>query len=160
MRINTMPKLVLTGTNPAFYDMDSKTAVEQTAKLYAKVQEIIDACNDFSDALQKEVDDFTSNQSYDYENYKNGLNKIMHEFIHSIDTKVDTAVHYMTENLSGAVESMSSELIESLVNEKVGESLGSYETRLTTLENVEYSLVHDEVTESLTLVKGVKEVSE
>jgi DNA anti-recombination protein RmuC len=155
MNIPMLPNWAILRSRYAFEDTESNTAVEQTARLYKAIQEIIDSCNEFSKSIQNEVDTFTTNQSKDYEENKAELTKIMHEFIHSIDTKVDTAVNYMTDNLTDAVQNMSGEIIEGLVDEKVTESLGNYETRLTTLENTEYSLVHDVTTEELTLVKSV-----
>lgn len=153
MNIEKLPTWAILKSRYAFRDVESDTAIEQTARLYQAIQDIIDSCNEFSKSIQNEVDTFTTNQSKDYEENKATLTKIVHEFIHSIDTKVDTAVNYMTENLSESVQSMSGEIIEGLVNEKVSASLGSYETRLTDLENTEYSLVHDPVTENLTLLK-------
>lgn len=153
MNIPTLPNWAILRSRYAFEDTESNTAVEQTARLYKAIQEIIDSCNEFSKSIQNEVDTFTTNQSKDYEENKATLTKIIHEFIHSIDTKVDTAVNYMTENLEESVQNMSGEIIEGLVNEKISTSLGNYETRLTDLENTEYSLVHDPITENLTLLK-------
>lgn len=174
-RITTLPKWVLTGTNPAFYDMDSKTAVEQTARVYGKMSELVEDYNKFADELNLEVTNLVNGTTKDMETFITNLNKITHDYIEMLDNKTDVkiqeyegkikeqdvkleqAVNYMTENLSEYVTDVTGDVIETMVNEQVAISLGEYETRVSTLEKTSYKLVYNEQTEELNLLKEVAE---
>ena len=41
MGIKRLPDWVVTDTQKAFYDLESSTAIEQTARLYGKMQELV-----------------------------------------------------------------------------------------------------------------------
>lgn len=62
-----LPHWVLTDKNPAFYDTESATAIEQTAKLYGAVNELIEDFNQ----LDEETTNHLSEQDQDIENQKN-----------------------------------------------------------------------------------------
>ena len=174
-RITTLPKWVLTGTNPAFYDMDSATATEQTAKIYGKMKELVEDYNKFSEELHNAITNLVNGTTEDIEKFKTDLNKIVHDYIAMLDNKtsvklesydskiaeqdkkLNQAIDYMTENLGEYVQEVTGDVIETMVNEQVTASLGTYETRVATLEKTEYRLVHDPVTEESTLVKEVIE---
>lgn len=157
-RISILPRWVLTGTNPAFYDMESKTCVEQTARVYVKVQEIVNDYNKFADEVEDKLLELDVSNKEDYESFKNNITHICHEFIHSIESKVNVATDYMKDNLSESVRNVVDAMIDSgELNSVVGDSFNELNTRVTTLEKTEYKLVLDEGTENLTLVKEVSE---
>ena len=52
-KIRHLPHWVLTDLQPAFYDLESVTSVEETARLYAKMQELITLYNEFTDRINK-----------------------------------------------------------------------------------------------------------
>lgn len=81
----------VTDYQPAFYDCESATAIEQTGILHEKIKELISEYHEFL---------FKSDE------FKNCLTKIIHNYIHMIDDKIkmqdlviDKADKYMKENI-------------------------------------------------------------
>lgn len=160
-----LPNWCLTNRKPGFYDTESATAVEQTAKLYRSMQELIDECNTFTEQLQLELDTFTAATDKNYEEFEANINKIMHDYIAMIDIKVakqdqiiEENITYIRENINDGVTQIIGEMKESgELDEIIGDTLDGIETRVNTLENTEYTLDLEEGTENLILVKIVKE---
>ena len=75
-RLSPLPKWVLTDTRPAIYDVESATCVEQTAKVYAKIQELVNDYNLFVDEVNTCIEKFMNDTNADYECFKNEINKI------------------------------------------------------------------------------------
>lgn len=50
-----LPKWRLTNPFPAFYDTESGSAIEQTAKVYKAVQDLIDEYNTFSEGVSESL---------------------------------------------------------------------------------------------------------
>lgn len=61
MRIPLLPEWILTGNSPAFYDSESLTAIQQTARLYGAVRELQQAYNDFTEATGVTLDAMQEN---------------------------------------------------------------------------------------------------
>ena len=53
-----LPPWVETGLQPAFYDMESGTVLQQTARMYAKVQQLTRLFNELSEETQTTVDEY------------------------------------------------------------------------------------------------------
>lgn len=86
--IARLPHWVLTDRSPAFYDSESKTVVEMTAKIYAKMQELVDDYNKFVDPLNQEIADFYKDLEEKFECMKANLIKIQHDYILTVDEKM------------------------------------------------------------------------
>ena len=56
--IEFLPPWVETGLQPAFYDKESGTVLQQTARMYAKVHELIQAFNDLSAETKAVVEEY------------------------------------------------------------------------------------------------------
>ena len=108
--IKHLPHWVLTDLQPAFYDVESGTSLQQTAKMYGKVQELIDLYNEFVTKVNKYIKDFEDGIIADFEEFRNCIIKVMNDYIETIDTKInlqDTkiqdAIDYMKDNLISTV---------------------------------------------------------
>ena len=119
-----LPHWVLTDPQPAFYDCESATAVQQTAKIYAKIQELITIYNDFVRDVNRYITEFEEGIIKDFNCFQNCIIKTMNDYIASIDTKIDlqdskieesinnqnaviqNAVNYMKENLVSTVTTL------------------------------------------------------
>ena len=119
-----LPHWVLTDPQPAFYDCESATAVQQTAKIYAKIQELITIYNDFVRDVNRYITEFEEGIIKDFNCFQNCIIKTMNDYIESIDTKIDlqnnkieesinnqnaiiqNAVDYMKENLVSTVTTL------------------------------------------------------
>ena len=115
-----LPHWVLTDKFPAFYDTESKTAVEMVARLYAKVQEIIVDYNRFIDVINDEIETFTSGTSKDLEAFKLGIRQEFQDFIDLVELKLNDqddeiteAVQYMKNNLSQSITNIVKQMQES-----------------------------------------------
>lgn len=53
-----LPPWVETGLQPAFYDMESGTVLQQTARMYAKVQQLTRLFNELSEETKETVEDY------------------------------------------------------------------------------------------------------
>lgn len=119
-----LPHWVLTDPQPAFYDCESATAVQQTAKIYAKIQELITIYNDFVRDVNRYITEFEEGIIKDFNCFQNCIIKTMNDYIKSIDTKIDlqdskieesinnqnaiiqNAVDYMKNNLVSTVTTL------------------------------------------------------
>ena len=108
-----LPHWVLTDPQPAFYDCESATAVQQTAKIYAKIQELITLYNEFTNNVNRYITEFEDGIIRDFNCFQNCVIKTMNDYIESIDTKIELqdnniqeAVDYMKENLVSTVTTL------------------------------------------------------
>ena len=88
MVIRKLPHWVLTDKHPAFYDTESVTAVEQTARVYGKMNEFIDAYNKYIDEFNAAVEDFQNGILEDMESFTCKIIKITSDYIYSVDMKL------------------------------------------------------------------------
>ena len=86
--IPRLPHWVLTDKYPAFYDSESKTCIEMVAKIYAKMQELVDHYNEFVDPLNNEIAEYYKQLNAEYECFKASMIKIAHDYIMTIDEKI------------------------------------------------------------------------
>ena len=147
VRIASLPNWCITDLNPAFYDTESRTAIEQTARLYAKMQELICDYNDYVNKLNNYIKDFEDGLINDFEEFKENINNIVNEFENLVngkmqeqDDKLEDAINYMKNNLTETATNLLNEMIES----------GTLNVLLT----------YTEETESLNLVVSNNEESE
>ena len=119
-----LPHWVLTDPQPAFYDCESATAVQQTAKIYAKIQELITLYNEFTKEVNRYITEFEDGIIKDFNCFQNCIIKTMNDYIATIDMKMDlqdskieesinnqnaiiqNAVNYMKENLVSTVTTL------------------------------------------------------
>lgn len=164
-RIKPLPNWCLTGTRPAFYDTESADTIEQTAKLYGVIQELVNDYNKYVDEINKTINDFITGITKDQEEFKNSINKIMHDYIAMIDEKIklqdlkiDETIDFMKTNLSSSITSLLTEMkTNGELDEAILNAIDNIGTRVNTLENTEYALVYEDGTENLILQKTVKE---
>ena len=153
-RIENLPNWCLVNKNPSFYDTESATVLEETAKVYGKMQELINDYESFANEVNNKITEFTTSTNEDQECFKAEITKILENYIKSIDMKVDELTSYLKDNLTQTIETMmkNGELDEAIVN-----AVNNIGDRVVALENTEYTLEHNSTTEEITLVKTIKE---
>lgn len=114
-----LPHWVLTDTLPAFYDCESATAIQQTAKLYGKIQELITIYNDFVRDINRYITEFEDGIIKDFNCFQNCVIKTMNDYIQSIDTKIELqdnkiqeAIDYMKNNLVSTVTTLFNQAVQ------------------------------------------------
>lgn len=98
--MNKLPYWNIPINIPARYDSDSATAIEQTARVYAKMQELIDNYNAFVDSVNKSVRNIDEQTKKDIQNFENNIIKLMNAFTECIQTKFDEII----SNIDDAIE--------------------------------------------------------
>jgi hypothetical protein len=155
--IPRLPYWILTEKHPAFLETESKTAVEMVSRVYGKVQEIVDDYNKFVDIINKTIEDYETNTNQDLNCFKENLTKIVHDYIATLDMKVDhqdrqieETVSYFKDNVKQAMTDIINEMKESgeLENAIVNafDNLGG---RVAILENSKVKMTYDSFTESI-----------
>lgn len=104
--IRPLPFWVLTDLQPAFYDSESGTVLQQLSRIYPKIQEVIDRYNDFVREVNRYINEFETGIIKDFECFKNCIIKTMNDYIETIDTKINlqdmdiqNAIDYMKDNI-------------------------------------------------------------
>lgn len=117
--MNLLPHWSLTEKYPAFYDMDSATAIEMVAKIYGKMQELITDYNNFVDSVNEHITAFENSASKNFETFTVSIRQEFQDFIDIIeikylaqDKKIDDAIAYMKTNLAKTVAAIMAEMKE------------------------------------------------
>ena len=104
---------VLTDKFPAFYDAESATAIEQTAKVYGAFNELVDEYNNFVDVYNQHAEEFEQGMVTDMEAFQVGIRQEFQDFIDTVDLKIKNqdaviadAVQYMKTNLNNSIKAL------------------------------------------------------
>lgn len=109
--IKKLPDWVLTGTYPAFYDHESLTVIQQTARLWAKVQELIEAYNEYVNTIDTKIAEqdgkIDDAVAYMKDNLEQIVTELFREAIYNHEIQVDFKLTYdaETEELTFGIES-------------------------------------------------------
>ena len=119
IRIKPLPNIALTDLQPAFYDVESATAVQMVSKFYTYLQNIVDDYNSFANEVNEEITRFENDTNANYEEFKNCIQNMMLNYIESIDTKINNqnaiiedAVDYMKNNINQVTTEIVNQAIE------------------------------------------------
>lgn len=141
-RIPQLPKWCLTNLNPAFYDTESGTAVEQTARLYGTMQDLIDDYNKFASDVNTTINTFVNDSNADQEEFESHITKIVHDYIIMMDTKLELqdkeiqdSIVFIKENLEQGITNVIKQLVESgEIDEVVANAFNNIGDRVDILE--------------------------
>lgn len=117
--IRPLPFWVLTDLQPAFYDSESGTVLQQLSRMYPKIQEIINGYNEFVRDVNRYIEEFESGIIKDFECFKNCIIKTMNDYIETIDMKIniqDTTIAEAIERQDNAIEDKFNEQDEAIAN--------------------------------------------
>lgn len=182
VRFKPLPNWCISSLNPAFYDTESASVIEQTAKLYKTIQDLINDYNNFSSELVTSSNNFETELREKQEEFINNMTEVIHDYIAMIDEKIKLmdseiesqnarideqdkkvleVVKYFKDNLTETLNTIVNDMLESGEIEQIvldsidnlNSKYVSLETRLVALENTSYNLVYDSYNEELTLTK-------
>lgn len=149
MSIKKLPHWVLVDKFPAFYDAESKTTIQQTARLYGKINELIESYNKFIDLINTEIGNYQDGITKDFTDFKNNICKIITDYMYKIDTQI---VHQdrMIEEVYDKFKNHMEETVDVLFQEM--QDTGELETIIENsvsefIENLKSSLVAEVTTE-------------
>lgn len=130
MRIDLLPAWTLTNFQPAFYDSESATVLQQMSKVYAKMQELLKDYNAFVNEINNTITDFQTGINKDFSCFKNCIIQTMNNYISTIDTKINlqdsniankfdeqdtiiaNAINYMKDNIVQTTTDVINQAIE------------------------------------------------
>lgn len=105
-----LPDWVLTNKYPAFHDVDSVTAIEQTAKVYGAMNELIKEHNEFIASADKKLKDLLTKIEEEHDVYNVAMRQEFQDFINIVDLKIQgmqndlkKAIAYMQTNLEDSI---------------------------------------------------------
>lgn len=162
-RIKLLPLWCIPNTKPAFYDVESDTAVEMTGKVYAAMRELQTDYNKFVTEVNKAITDLITGVNTDQEKFEEEINKIVHDYIKMIDTKIahqdraiEEAIQYMKENLKTSITELITQMHETgEFDESVLNAINNIGERVLSLEtsNAELTRFREDSEERLTNVE-------
>jgi len=96
--VEFLPPWIETGLQPAFYDKESGTVLQQTARMYARVNMLIRMFNKLSKNTKTEVERFETQVNEDMTQYKQDINETVANYIGQFNELHDY-VHDYFDNL-------------------------------------------------------------
>lgn len=128
--IRPLPFWVLTDLQPAFYDSESGTVLQQLSRIYPKIQELIDSYNQFVKEVNTYISEFENGIIEDFESFKNCIITTMNNYIESVDIKlglqdkeisdsiaeqnaiIEEAINYMKNNIISTTTTIINQAIQ------------------------------------------------
>lgn len=86
--VEFLPPWVETGLQPAFYDKESGTVLQQTARMYARVNMLIRMFNKLSKQTKTEIEDFETTTNETVNEYIEKFNEL-HDYVHDYFDNLD-----------------------------------------------------------------------
>jgi predicted GH43/DUF377 family glycosyl hydrolase len=136
--IDVLPPWVETGLQPAFYDLESGTVLQQTARMYAKVRELTEAFNTFTVNVTNEINTFEQNTNDEIERFEGVINDTVEEYIEKFNNLHDYVEDYfenldVQQEINNKLDDMAEDgtlgtLISGYVDEYVAETNEKLET--------------------------------
>lgn len=105
-----LPKWRLTNKFPAFYDTESGSAIEQTAKVYGAMQELINEHNEFIVELTKQFNNFKGETGVEIDQFKTSVTELLENYIKTVDSKL-TQQDLNISNIDKKIDEMPSKLV-------------------------------------------------
>ena len=86
--VEFLPPWIETGLQPAFYDKESGTVLQQTARMYARVNMLIRMFNKLSKQTKTEITNFEGSTTETVNEYINKFNEL-HDYVHDYFDNLD-----------------------------------------------------------------------
>lgn len=139
--IELLPPWVETGLQPAFYDKESGTVLQQTARMYARVNLLTQAFNTFSEDTTTYVNQFVDDTNAEIERFEHDTNETVDDYIEKFNDLHDYVYDYF-DNLD----------VQEEINNKLDDMLeaGTLQEIITTYVQSNVAWTFDSVAEMKT----------
>lgn len=110
-----LPNWFLVNHNPSFHDCESQTAIEQTARIYGAMNDLIEETNEHTEMINKKIEEIPSIVTEDVNKHitKGEFDKQINKYIGNLEERVDNLV----SNTPEGATSLDAELIDIRVGE-------------------------------------------
>ena len=95
--IDVLPPWVETGLQPAFYDLESGTVLQQTARMWAKMRELGVAFNTFTENVTNEINQFEQDTNDEIERFEQATNDEIERFEGVVNDTVEEYIEKFNE---------------------------------------------------------------
>lgn len=141
-----LPKWAIVTPFPSIYDFESVTAIQQTARVYGAMNQMISEYNNFAEAINKEIVEFIGSSETEISNFKDSIEKRIRCKFEDMDAafakmKVDVTNH-ADAKIVEIYQQYLNEQIDLVVNEKIASG------------DINITLVYDPETETLNIAGG------
>ncbi len=141
-----LPKWALVDPPSAIYDFTSVTPLQQTARVYAKMQEMIREYNTFAETINAEIISFIGSSEQEISNFK----KSVEDRIRCKFEAMDAAFSKMQVDMTKYAD----EKILEIYDQYVGDQLSQIVNEKIASGDIEITLVYDPDTETLNIAGG------
>ena len=115
--IELLPPWIETGLQPAFYDKESGSVLQQTARMYAKLNEVVSSVNNQNSIVDEFVTKFNELHDYVYDYFENL----------DVQTEINSKLDKMA--LDGSLQA----ILQPMVTQVKNELLADYDTAMADL---------------------------
>lgn len=160
--IKVLPLWRMSDRYPGFYDSESGTAIEQTAKVYAAMRELQEDYNDMVGDLNKKIQEYEDGTNENLSSFESSITKIVHDYIKMLDSKVkiqDMEINEQTKTINETIIYIKENLISSVqtIIEEMKANDEFNEVVLNTLEDLtNTTLTYNANDESLLLYNPLR----
>ena len=117
--VEFLPPWIETSLQPAFYDKESGTVLQQTSRMYAKVNEVVATVNHQNEVINDFIEQFNALHDYVYDYFEN-LN-VQSEINNKLDVMAENGdfnliIAQYTEPYINAINSNYEQLVDSIEN--------------------------------------------
>ena len=161
--ISPLPYWALTNPQPAFLESESGSVIEQTAIMYAKVNELVTEYNSFTENINAAMKEFLVADKIAKEEHMTAIRQEFQDFINVIDLKIRELEKDMSVFQNDMTEWKNEQ--QKIINDAANYMrYNIVETTQNIVENalenetINAKLNYDETTESLSLVLSDSEV--
>lgn len=145
-RIPLLPRWGIINPYPSSFDYDSRTVMEQTAKMYSAMNALIKDYNEFVDQLNKEIETFTSSSTKEISEFKQSIEQRLICKFEDMDARLSEVKAgiptYADQKIAAIYEQYLDAHMSQLINEKIAAG------------DIDITLVYDPETESLNITTG------
>lgn len=158
----TLPLWVLPNSKPGFYDTESATAIEQTAKVYKAMQDLINEYNLFATNVNKIIEEFISGSREEYDTFKVAIRQEFQDFIDAIDLKIaeqDKIISDKSKELDGKYTAFTNSIqkIQKAFKTEIENAISLFEQNVDTKIENQDKVIEDAVLYMKTNLPGTIE---
>lgn len=122
--VEFLPPWVETGLQPAFYDKESGTVLQQTARMYARVNMLIRMFNRLSKNTKEEVERFEGVVNDEIERFEGNVNTEIETFERNVNGTVDDYIERFTTLYNYVHDYFDNLDVQNEINHKLDEMAG------------------------------------
>lgn len=153
-----LPRWCLSNLRPTIYDAESGSVIEQTAKVYGAMNELIEDYNKFADSWNEKIEQFINKTLEDEEAFRVALRQEFQDFINVVELKIMELDNYAKNEVATQLNNMFKQILEGdELKAIVRAELSSMSTAISDLTdemNTRLSVLSSEITSSASSLRS------